>query len=425
MHVLLVNPPIYDFTAYDFWLRPYGMLRVAGRVAHACTFAYFNYLFSEPRDPWGRGRFHAEKAARPSELADLRRHFRRFGRPRSEFREFLRKRQFDAVLIQTGMTYWYPGVAEVLEDVRELQYAAKTVLGGVYATICPQHARALNPDLVIEGSHLDPLWRILGAPRPALPHHEPEMGSVAVMKLTDGCPFLCTYCSVPLIYEGFRARPAEDCLEEARRLARSGVRKIALYDDALLFKPEQALLPFLEGIIRERLPVSFHTPNALHPRFLSPQIAQLMVRAGFRSFYLGFESTSAAWLAKTGAKSSPEDFAAAVQSLRQAGAEFIGCYLIIGHPDGEEQEVEASMEYAHRQGARIILSEFSPVPGTADGERCRPWANLEEPLSHNKTAFTIRKLGAARVNELKTLCRQLNEKRSQEPGVRSQEKNPF
>ncbi len=28
--VLLVNPPIFDFTAYDFWLRPYGMLRVAG-----------------------------------------------------------------------------------------------------------------------------------------------------------------------------------------------------------------------------------------------------------------------------------------------------------------------------------------------------------------------------------------------------------
>lgn len=25
---LLVNPPIFDFSAYDFWLKPYGMLRV-------------------------------------------------------------------------------------------------------------------------------------------------------------------------------------------------------------------------------------------------------------------------------------------------------------------------------------------------------------------------------------------------------------
>jgi hypothetical protein len=28
--ILLVNPPIYDFSAYDFWLKPYGMPRVAG-----------------------------------------------------------------------------------------------------------------------------------------------------------------------------------------------------------------------------------------------------------------------------------------------------------------------------------------------------------------------------------------------------------
>jgi len=28
--ILLVNPPIYDFSAYDFWLKPYGMLRAAG-----------------------------------------------------------------------------------------------------------------------------------------------------------------------------------------------------------------------------------------------------------------------------------------------------------------------------------------------------------------------------------------------------------
>jgi hypothetical protein len=32
MRLLLVNPPIYDFTAFDFWLRPYGMLRVAGQI---------------------------------------------------------------------------------------------------------------------------------------------------------------------------------------------------------------------------------------------------------------------------------------------------------------------------------------------------------------------------------------------------------
>jgi len=30
LNILLVNPLIYDFTAFDFWLRLYGLLRVGG-----------------------------------------------------------------------------------------------------------------------------------------------------------------------------------------------------------------------------------------------------------------------------------------------------------------------------------------------------------------------------------------------------------
>ena len=54
VNVLLVNPPIYDFTAFDFWLRPYGLLRVAGRL-RACELSMFDYLVSRERDAFGRG----------------------------------------------------------------------------------------------------------------------------------------------------------------------------------------------------------------------------------------------------------------------------------------------------------------------------------------------------------------------------------
>lgn len=415
MRVLLVNPPIYDFTAYDYWLRPYGMLRVAGRVQHSCDLAFFDYLLSSRRDSWGRGRFPAQPAAKPETFHDLIRHFRRFGRPRDEFREFLKMCHFNVALVQTGMTYWYLGVREVMEDLRALAPQAITVLGGVYASLCYEHACSLGADLVIKGNNLEPLWHILPEPANALPYHTLAMGIVAAMKLTDGCPFHCTYCSVPLIYPEFAARPAAECLDEARALRRFGVQHIALYDDALLFRPEDVLLPFLEGVIRERLPLSFYTPNALSVRLLTPEIAQLMARAGFRSYSLGFESESAHWMAKTGEKGSPDEFAAAVDHLRRAGAESIIAYIILGHPDADEQEVENSMHFAHRLGARIMLSEFAPVPGTVDGERCRNWADLDEPLSHNKTAFTLRRLGADQVNRLKALCRNLNSNLPQNP----------
>lgn len=89
LKVLLVNPPIYDFTAYDFWLRPYGMMRVAGRIRHSCELEFFDFLVSKKKDQWGRGRYDSQEIARPVPLRDIPRRYRRFGKPREQFRQFL------------------------------------------------------------------------------------------------------------------------------------------------------------------------------------------------------------------------------------------------------------------------------------------------------------------------------------------------
>jgi radical SAM superfamily enzyme YgiQ (UPF0313 family) len=404
VNLLFVNPPIYDFTAFDFWLRPYGLLRVAGQL-RSCRSTVFDYLVSHERDAFGRGRFARQAAVKPAPLADIPRHYYRFGRPREDFIRLLSNGRFDAVLIQTVMTYWYPGVREVVEDVRTLQPHTRIILGGVYATLCPGHARSLGADQVVEGSNLTPLGLPLSD---GLPLWENVDAHVGVMKITEGCPFRCTYCSVPVVYPDFAGRPLDTCLEEVRYLARSGARHVAFYDDALLFKPDRVLLPFLDAVLREDLRLSFHTPNALNARFITPEIARLMVRAGFKTFFLGFESDSYDWQRKTGAKVYSEEFSGAVRALRDAGAPSITAYIIIGHPDSHGQDLEASIRFAAAQGARVMLSEFAPIPGTPDGEACRAWTDLDEPLNHNKTAFTLRFLGASRVNHLKSLCKEVN-----------------
>lgn len=68
------------------------------------------------------------------------------------------------------------------------------------------------------------------------------------------------------------------------------------------------------------------------------------------------------------------------------------------------------MHYAHGLGIRVMLSEFSPLPGSPDGEMCRRWIDLDEPLRHNKTAFVIDRLGIAEINRLKTLASRLNQR---------------
>jgi pyruvate-formate lyase-activating enzyme len=409
LQVLLVNPPIFDFTAYDFWLRPYGMMRVAGRMQDSCQLEFFDFLNTIRKDTWGRGRFESCEISRPAPLKDIPRKFRRFGRRRTEFRNFLSTRSLDAVLIQTVMTYWYAGVKEVIDDVRELQPRAKIILGGVYATLCPEHARSLGPDLVIEGADLEPLWSILSIkPEEGTLYWPSTNGDVGVIKISEGCPFRCTYCSAPLFWPGFAGRPTGDCIRELNLLLGMGVGNIAFYDDALLFRADAVLAPFLEAVIKSQCRVRFHTPNALNARFMTPDLARLMVQAGFASFFLGFESGCSEWQRSTGGKVSSEEIEAAVHFLREAGAESIVTYLIVGHPDSAGQDTEASIRFAHRCDTRVLLSEFSPVPGTPDFVKSLEWAERDEPLSHNKTAFAIRRLGADDLNRLKSLTHSLN-----------------
>ncbi len=372
-------------------------------------------------DPWGRGPFYATPLPLPAVLTHMARPYRRYGLPRQTLPDFLAAQgPFDVALIQTVMTYWYPGVKEVIDDIRAASPHTKVVVGGVYAILCLQHAAALGPDLVIARAHLDPLWQMLQvAPQE---EHVPlweayDTLRVGVLKLADGCPFRCTYCSVPQVYPPFASRPMRRSLAELEWLCQHGVRDVAFYDDALLFKPRQILIPFLQQVLARQFRVNFHTPNALNARFITPEIADLMVQAGFKTFHLGFESRAYAWQRQTGGKVYAHELEQAVTYLLRAGADrrHMTAYLIMGHPQGDLQDVEASMRFAHGLGLRVMLSEFSPIPGTPDGERCREWVDLDEPLWHNKTVFPLLLLGAEEVQRLKTLCRELNRRLGHAP----------
>ena len=424
LKILLVNPPIYDFAAYDFWLKPYGLLSVAGYLRGEANFVLFDYLdrlhpFMATQkdlesDQWGRGRFYCERISNPSCLKPIPRYFRRFGLPRDLFKDFLEQEgPFDFALIQTTMTYWYQGVKEAIEDISQVWPRTKIILGGNYVTLCRSNAEKLGADFLLQGTNLEPLWKYLGIEpdlnQPAL-WQAYENLNVGILKLSDGCPFSCTYCSVPKVYGKFKARPLQRSLAELELLVNRGVQNIAFYDEALLFEAEKVLVPFLNEVINRDIKMNFHTPNGLHARFINKELAELMIHAGFKTFYLGFESASLQWQQDTGSKVYCDELAQAVEHLISAGVEptSITAYQILGHPHIDTQQLEATMHFVNKLGIRGMLADFSPIPVTPDGEYCRKWVDMSEPLMHNKTAFPIILLSFDEVNRLKDLQRKLN-----------------
>lgn len=65
-------------------------------------------------------------------------------------------------------------------------------------------------------------------PTSASPRLLSTPGHYAYLKIADGCDNRCAYCTIPDIRGRLRSRPPADLLDEARTLARAGVRELIL-----------------------------------------------------------------------------------------------------------------------------------------------------------------------------------------------------
>jgi radical SAM superfamily enzyme YgiQ (UPF0313 family) len=419
--ILLVNPWIYDFTAYDFWLKPLGLLYLASilRENSTCRLHYVDCLNrSHPNLATkaksrsdGRGHFPKEAVSKPEALRAVPRRFSRYGIPVPLFLDELeRLPRPDAVLMTSGMTYWYPGVQLAIDLVRRKWGRVPVVLGGAYATLAPEHARQFSgANFVVEGAAentLLPLLKtILGdssvrereyhslgeLPRPAV---DLLNRPAALPILTSrGCPYRCSFCATPLRYPRFEPRsPSSVVLEIEENALLRGVRHFAFYDDALLLEKESHIEPILQSVIEKNLSVAFHTPNGLHIRQIDRRLGSLFRRAGVESIYLSQESFDEGLLAASCPKVSGGDLERALDALEAAGylRSEINIYLIVGLPGQDLRTVRESIGEVRRLGARPRLAFFSPVPGTAEWRRLVKKGCLAvdaDPLLHNKLAF--------------------------------------
>ncbi len=421
---LLINPPIYDFAAYDFWMKPYGLLRIGRLLSRKYEVFLFDFMDrNHPSvagktkgDPYGRGKYYRIYIEKPEPVREIRRRFKRYGVPREVFLEEVRDLYPEVVVIATGMTYWYLGVREVVEDVRRMFPQAKIVLGGIHASLMPEFLNEMiKPDLVVVADRLELLFEMLGIEDGTTSPPVWELYKkldYGVLKLQDGCPFRCPYCATWILSPKFKLREVDEVLDELDHLLELGVKDIAFYDDALLLAGKRMFPIMLEYLEKRKARVRFHTPNALHARFLTREIAHLMKKLGFTTIYIGLETVDSEKQKLLGNKVTNAEFEEAIENLLNAGFKKsdITVYLLMGLPGQPPEEVEEGIRYVHSLGLKVMLSEFSPIPGTPLFEESKKIKSLDDPLLHNPSVFPILNYGEETVKRLKDLKNQLNRK---------------
>ena len=423
MKALLVNPWISDFAAYNFWIRPLGLYRLASWLDSFDIKVSIIDCLSPFRAP---GKFKRKPVEFPLKGLGLNfdRSFARYGISRNEFRKRLSTvGGFDVVFITSIMSYWYPGVKWTIEEIKRQQPNVPIVLGGIYATLWPEHARKnLEIDLLCEGPlelNEESLMAFLGLDRK---RHTPKAWykvlswdrvNYGAIRTAIGCPFSCSYCASRLLTGGFKPQDYKEVLKEILFLYKKGVRQIAFYDDALLVDFKKRLLSIFEYLEKKSIRLEFHTPNGLHARFIDEEVARWLYKANFKTIRLSLETISQERQQKTGGKVSNKDFKRAVALLLDAGVkrEYIGAYLLIGLPGQDLEEVEKGVRFVKSLGIRPYLAEFSPIPKTLEWERLKKDGVLSDdidPLLTNNTIFfrLFSGYNMEKIKKLKVLARE-------------------
>ncbi len=416
--VLLINPWIDDIAAYDLWAKPLGLLGLGAllRRNHIqvslidCLNASHPMMDQKPPKIMARGdhKYYRTPRDKPAALADLPRQFSRYGISREAFEHDLGQQpQPDAILVTSRMTYWYTGVHDTIGIVKKRWPDVPVILGGIYATLCPEHAKAAGADHIISGEGELKVLQLLSRLWNWRPPYVPDMHNLdslpypcfdlldelhyVCLQTTRGCPYRCSYCASHLLSDGLRRRDPTRVIEEIKFWRdRHGVRHFAFYDDALLHEPQKLAVPLFK--MAAGLEVKFHCPNALHIRHIDDQLAALMMAAGVQTIRLGFEFADEQRQQSTGGKVNNRQFVQAVASLQRAGyqPQDIGVYILCGIPGQSKAELLQTINFVHAAGASPIITEFSPIPGSAIFDDIECQFDLDDPLCHNNSLLPCR-----------------------------------
>jgi anaerobic magnesium-protoporphyrin IX monomethyl ester cyclase len=323
-----------------------------------------------------------------------------------------------------GITCTTPQYPEALQYARRAHDAGcRTLIGGTHVTFTTQTTLRLGyVDYVIrgegeqavsilarnlqqEGSRFDPrrvpslswfdpetkavvdnpqitdIKTVDDLPRPArhLLDMEPYkatrlMGKpVTTMITSRGCPYSCTFCSVPTLYQKrkWRSREATLAVNEMEDLCRDYGFTGALLVDDLLTTNVDRIHELCDEIIERGLNVHWWCQSRADILVKHPGLIEHMARAGCTNVFLGLESGNEHVLVHWNKKMSLDTGFKAVELLQSHGIRALTSF-IIGAEGETESDIERTIQYAKDLNAhQAQFSILTPYPGTADWDRSK------------------------------------------------------
>jgi anaerobic magnesium-protoporphyrin IX monomethyl ester cyclase len=189
---------------------------------------------------------------------------------------------------------------------------------------------------------------------------------VAPIVTTRGCPYECKFCASPAIWQRqIRFREPAEVVEEIKYLVNNfGVKEIHFEDDNFTFRREHAEA-VCRLIIKNKLNISWATPNGIRADKVDLPLLRLMKKAGCYFVAFGIESGNQEILNNVAKHSDLHIIAKAVKMANRVGLITQG-FFIFGLPGETKETIEETIRLAKNlplDKAQFLLLDV--IPGSA------------------------------------------------------------
>ncbi|MBJ93377.1 MAG: hypothetical protein CMP23_02770 [Rickettsiales bacterium] len=342
------------------------------------------------------------------------------GLSQADFLERLRTLRPFAIGL-TGMTPMREQIARDISATRHL--CERLVLGGVHATRFQDRALAEFKDLdalvIGEGDHsicellsywaggergLPPAGVLIrgeelrpaeaptdldALPFPArhlVSHHRyryvfQTRPRFTTMVSSRGCPFRCTFCDKTVSGSAWRARSANNVVDELEEIRyRFDIGSVCLFDDNFTLRRKR-VVAICEEILRRGLDI--HWKCEARVDGVDRELTRLMAAAGCKTIAFGLESGNQSSLDLLQKDQQVASARTAIQAAASAGIETVG-YALVGIPGETPTSSRATLKLARETGLDFIqFSTLSPYEGTELFQQAQDSAWLRQTRVRN------------------------------------------
>jgi radical SAM superfamily enzyme YgiQ (UPF0313 family) len=261
------------------------------------------------------------------------------------------------------MTYGYRGTVEVIDECKKLYPDVEVRLGGIYPTLCYDHAREhTKADVIYKGEcpeFKDCLLDYEVMPNPP---------QYIIVQLCKGCPNKCKFCAVSYL-DGpvVRYVDIDESIENIKFLNNKyGLDKIKLWGSNLLMPKKGKLFEeWLDKLIALDKNFTISCPEGFAPELITVDICRKLEKAGFRNVVIPLEEANKnALVNNLGKVYNIDQWERAIGYAIEGGVprSKITVPIIIGTPGQTPQDILDFMKIYNRLGVKPWVSKYIPVP---------------------------------------------------------------